>query len=598
MRIAVIDRDRCKPRKCNLECIRFCPKVRSGVEAIKIDEERKHVEIVEEACVGCGICVRKCPFNAITVVNLAEELKEDCVHQYGPNSFRLYRLPVPKPGKTTGLIGPNGVGKTTAIKILAGVLKPNLGRYWDPPDWDEVIRFYRGSELQAYFQRLSQGRLRVVYKPEYIDAIPKLVKGTVKDILTNKDERGVLEEAVERLELKNLLERRLSELSGGELQRVAIAVACEREADVYIFDEPTNYLDIYQRIKIARVVRELSEKHGKTVLVIEHDLAVLDYLSDYVCVIYGEPGVYGVVSSPHGVKEGINIYLDGYIPDLNIKFRREPVRFSMPVEERVRVEKEVLVEIPPMKKSYNGSFTLEVEGGEVYRGEVIVAMGPNGIGKTTLAKLLAGVLKPDEGSSPKENIKVAYKPQYIRPSFEGTVEELLLTVNEGFFKTELCKTELIRPLGLEKLLDKEVPSLSGGELQRVAIVTCLLREADLYIIDEGSAFLDVEQRLAMARAIRRFIRDMEKSALVIEHDIIVANAVADRVMLFTGESGVYGKALKPMELKEGMNLFLSRMDVTFRRDLRTGRPRINKPGSRLDRIQKEKGEYYYVTPAA
>jgi ATP-binding cassette subfamily E protein 1 len=124
------------------------------------------------------------------------------------------------------------------------------------------------------------------------------------------------------LELKKIWDRPLDVLSGGELQRVAVAAALSRNADVYLFDEPSSYLDVKQRLVVARAIRSLKEQQ-KTIVVAEHDLAIIDYLSDQICVFYGEPGVYGVVSHTHGVRTGINIYLQGYIPDENIMFRKE-----------------------------------------------------------------------------------------------------------------------------------------------------------------------------------------------------------------------------------------------------------------------------------
>jgi len=165
VRVAVIDKSRCKPNDCSKECYRFCPGVRMRQETVTFDEETGKARIAESLCEGEGICVKKCPFKAIRIVNLPEELEEDLTFRYGPNSFKLYRLPIPKSGRVTGLIGPNGVGKTTAMRILSGEIKPNFGRFDNPPDWDEIIRYYRGSELQGYFEKMANGDLKVVHKP-------------------------------------------------------------------------------------------------------------------------------------------------------------------------------------------------------------------------------------------------------------------------------------------------------------------------------------------------------------------------------------------------------------------------------------------------
>lgn len=289
VRVAVLDKERCRPKDCGLVCRRFCPPVRNRIEAIKVGDDGKPI-IVEMLCVGCGICVRKCPFHAISIVNLPDEVGKECSHRFGVNAFRLYRLPTPLPSHVTGLLGKNGTGKTTAIGILAGAVKPNLGKWEDPPSWSEIVKRFSGSVLQEHFKRIAEGGLKAVHKPQYVDRLPSAVKGRVFELLERVDERGKMESIVERLDLKPVLERSLDILSGGELQRVAVAATCIREADLYLFDEPSSYLDVRQRLAAAKVIRSLASE-GKTVFVSEHDLAVLDYLSDQVCLFYGVPGV-------------------------------------------------------------------------------------------------------------------------------------------------------------------------------------------------------------------------------------------------------------------------------------------------------------------
>ena len=407
VRVAVLDTDKCRPKQCDSVCIRFCPKVRSKIEAIRMEGEKP--VIVEALCSGCGICIKKCPFGAISIVNIPDELEEAASHRFSANSFKLYRLPIPSPGVVLGLLGQNGIGKTTAINILTGELKINLGKYDTPPEWSEIIQHFRGSTLQEHFQKMSEKRLKAVHKPQYVDKIPKIITGKVGDVLEKVNERNKLKAITEQLQLSTVWNRKLNVLSGGELQRVAVAAALCRDADVYFFDEPSSYLDVKQRLEVARAIRGLKEE-GKTVVVAEHDLAIIDYLSDQICVFYGTPGVYGVVSNVHGVRVGINVYLQGYIPDENMRFRKEPIEFHVKPPALGRGAGQVLVRWENMKKSYKG-FKLEVESGEAKQGEVIGILGPNGIGKTTFVKLLAGLEKPDEGMPAMlYELQVGYKP--------------------------------------------------------------------------------------------------------------------------------------------------------------------------------------------
>jgi ATP-binding cassette subfamily E protein 1 len=563
--------------------------VRSRVEAIRFEENK--IIISEKLCSGCGICVKKCPFKAISIVNLPDELEKDCSHRFGENAFKLFRLPMPSPGTVLGLLGQNGIGKSTTLKVFSGEIKPNLGNFQNPPDWETIIQFYRGSSLQDYFQKVSEGNLKVSHKPQYVDRIPKAIQGKVSDILEKVDQRNVLDKLSEDLELKKIWDRTLDVLSGGELQRVAVTAALCREAEVYLFDEPSSYLDVKQRLEVAKAIRSLKEQQ-KTVVVAEHDLAIIDYLSDQICVFYGEPSVYGVVSHVHGGRTGINIYHQGYIPDENIMFGKESIIFHEKPPAQMALSDEVLLRWGQFEKTFKG-FKLTAEPGEIRKGEIIGILGPNGIGKTTFVKILAGMEKADTEQF-FGKLTVSYKPQYIAPDYPGTVMELLMNVAKENYTSSWYKTEILQPLRVESLLDHNVMELSGGELQKVAIAAALSRQADVLLLDEPSAYLDVEERLNMAKALRRIVEAHSVPAFVVEHDVVTQDFLADRLMVFSGESGVAGTANPPTSLRKGMNLFLKEMDVTFRRDSVTRRPRVNKEGSRLDLMQKDIDEYYYT----
>ncbi len=585
MRIAVVHRDRCHPVKCGTECILYCPRVRTGDETVVIGEDQK-VVISEELCVGCGICVKKCPFEALAIVNLPEELDQP-THRYGRNGFVLYGLPIPIEGKVTGILGPNGIGKSTSVKILSGTLIPNLGRTDAPISWKEVLDLYQGTELFDYLQVLSQKNVKVAVKPQYIDQIPKVFTGSVRELLATTDERGRLDHYIDRLSLRAVIDRPIAHLSGGELQRVAIAACLARNADFYFFDEITPYLDVYQRMAAADLIRDLARE--RPVVIVEHDLAILDMLADTVHIAYGEPAVFGVITYPKGVRVGINQYLEGFLPEENVRFRPYAVTFDARAHAS-GTDREVLLTFPAMTKQF-AQFSLSVGGGEIRGGEVLGVLGANGIGKSTFAGLLAGVIEPDTGSMDKR-VRISYKPQYLKGDSPATVEEVLRQTTAKF-DTSFYQHEILEPLSLSPLLQAPVNTLSGGELQRVAIAVCLSRDADLYILDEPSAHLDVEQRVRISRMIRKHAEGRGASTLVIDHDIYVIDMISDRILVFEGEPGVHGRAAGPFDMAPGMNRFLAALGITFRRD-KSGRPRINKPGSFLDREQVAAGEYYYT----
>jgi ATP-binding cassette subfamily E protein 1 len=590
-RVAVLDQDLCQPQKCGLECIKYCPVNKSGAECVTINEESKKAQIDEDICNGCGICVKVCPFDAITIVNLASELATDKIHQYGANSFRLYKLPTPRKGEVVGLLGRNGMGKSTVVNILSGKLKPNLGRYENPPEWDEIFKHYSGTELKQHFQKIEQNQIRASIKPQQIHHLAEAFEGTGNELLDKYDERGITRELVRELGLQNSMEQSLKELSGGELQRIAVAAAASKDTEFYFFDEPSSYNDVFQRIGVARVIQGLA-KIGKSVMVVEHDLTLLDFLSDYIEVLYGEPTAYGIVSNILSTKIGINVFLDGYLPNENVRFRDK--KFSMDVSSSstdIFQEGSDIVNYPRLEKNFD-SFSVSIEPGKVRKGEVLGIMGANALGKTTMMKMIAGVQKPDVGSVDKK-IKIAYKPQYLQNDIDIEVIALLEKASGGPIEGSQEEEQILDPLKIRKLYNKSVKNLSGGELQKIAVASCLIQKVDLYALDEPSAFLDVEDRIAVAKFLQKFVRSFGKSAIIIDHDLQLMDLVSDSMIIFEGKSGKVGTATSPMPKPEAMNRFLKSLDMSFRRDEKSLRPRVNKIESRLDKDQKSSGNFYY-----
>ncbi|MEC8340955.1 MAG: ribosome biogenesis/translation initiation ATPase RLI [Candidatus Thermoplasmatota archaeon] len=588
MRVAVLKEDNCQPKKCNDECQVFCPPVRNGQECIIMDENTGKPHISESLCIGCGICINKCPHDALIIENLPSELETDMIHRYSMNGFRLFRLPTPSKESVVGILGPNGMGKSTAISALSGRMIPNLGDWLNQEaQWDEVIDSLPKGELRDFFIAVQGGKIRVAVKPQNVDRLPKRITGTVMDLLSKVDERGLLDETTRSLGIDHLMDRTVQQLSGGELQRMAIAATILRDVDVYFFDEPSSYLDIHERMRIVRIIQALAET--KRVIVIEHDLAVLDVLADLIHIVYGKKGAFGIFTPARSTRQAINSYLDGFLPEENVRIRDKPIKFLRHRDRSGEIGTPV-VSWGGLEKRL-GEFKLTSGEGAVHRSEVVGVVGSNGTGKSTMIKILAGEHEYDAGWVTAE-ATISYKPQHIDVDIDGSVQLWLDSELGPRWRSGEFNVNVIKALGIDQLLPKRVKKLSGGERQAVSIALCLGREADLYLLDEPSAHLDANARMEAAKAIRRTMEANEKSAFVIDHDVYFIDIVSDSLLVFEGQGGVEGRATGPYKLRDGMNRFLSGVDVTFRRDHDSRRPRINKNESRKDREQRNSGDYY------
>ncbi|MEK6899684.1 MAG: ATP-binding cassette domain-containing protein [Nanoarchaeota archaeon] len=201
-------------------------------------------------------------------------------------------------------------------------------------------------------------------------------------------------------------------------------------------------------------------------------------------------------------------------------------------------------------------------------------------------KILAGLIDPDSGELDKK-VKVAYKPQYLETSSEITVADFLERAIAKY------QHQLINPLDLEKLFTQKLSELSGGQLQRVAIAHCLSQDAELFLLDEPSAYLDIEQRLLISKIIKNLAWERDITILVVDHDLMFLDYISNRLIVFSGTPAVEGHLQGPLKMEEGMNMFLKSLDITMRRDPASHRPRINDPGSVKEREQKNENKWYY-----
>jgi len=565
MKLAIIHKEKCRPTVCGHECKKYCPVEKKDADScVNIAGKAK---IDENTCIGCAICVKRCPFGAIDIVNLPSVSEDDMVHRYGENGFALYGLPTPKEGSVLGLLGRNGIGKSTAVKLLAGTEKINLGK--GEASGDDVKNFFKGNEILRYFENIDEKKIS--YKPQNLSKLAVDVR--VIDLLRQRGDEAQIRRLAERLGVSQVLNNKMNRLSGGELQRVAIIAASLGDADVYFFDEPLAFLDIGERLRVSDYIKELGE--GKAVVVVEHDLLILDYLTDYLNIFFGGQGAFGTVSGVKSSKVGVNAYLQGFLKEENMRIRDKALSFNFTKNPALSGAK--IAEWPAFDLEFESGFELKVGAGEIHGNHVIGILGRNGTGKTSFVRALAGELSTNVGKLDL-GLDVSYKPQYLFTDSEEVVRDIMFS--------EKINKKLASTFNLGVLQGKKLNELSGGELQRFSVARCLAKDADIYLIDEPSAYLDVEERISVAKAIKDIMVEREKTAFVVDHDLLLISYLADSIINFSGESAVRGEASEIRDFETGISSLLESLDITLRKDKESGRPRINKKGSVLDREQK------------
>lgn len=570
MKLAVINKEKCRPTMCSHECQKYCPVEKKETNSCITIENKAKID--ENTCIGCSICVKRCPLDAIKIINLPSIKESDIVHRYGKNGFALYGLPTPKKEGILGLLGRNGIGKTTAIKLLCGQEKINLGK--EIASKEDIKKFFKGNEIQRYLEGLE--KKKISYKPQNLSSLSIEIK--VMDLLEKRGKTEEIKKFAEELEISHILENKMNELSGGELQKIAILATALGKSDVYFFDEPLAYLDILERLRVSDFIRKIGNK--KEVIVVEHDLLMLDYLTDYLNIFYGSTGAYGIISGVKTSKYGVNSYLKGFLKEENMQIRDKELSFNFTKNQGSKGN--LLTSWPDFKINLGSTFELKVESGEIHQNHVVGILGKNGTGKTSFVKALAGELKTDKGKLDL-NLKISYKPQYLFTEDKTLVSEALAK--------EKVNKKMRSTFNLSVLEEKKICDLSGGELQKLNIALCISKEADVYLIDEPSAYLDVEERISVAKAVKDTMTEREKTAFVVDHDLLLISYLADSIINFNGSGGSFGHAEKIKDFETGISNLLKSLNITLRKDEESGRPRINKKDSVLDREQKQRGEW-------
>ena len=427
------------------------------------------------------------------------------------------------------LAGDSGSGKSTLLKCLNGLIPETVegslegNLYFEDKKYSELRMFELNEKIGSVFQNPRSQFFTTNSTAELV--FPMENYGYTKKLM---DER--LETLTEKFGLHPLLNRNIFEISSGERQLLALASAMALNQKAVIFDEPSANLDYGNAMKLGKIISGM-KKSGITVIVADHRFYYLKGLIDRVFLI--EDGRLSQFDSEEEFKKS---KYDTRSFDL--------FALDLPVPEKSINTEEIAGLKNVSYKNILTDISLELK-----KGEVSVLVGNNGVGKTTLAKLLCKTVKPDNGE-----VNVNELPFYIMqdPDFQlfGTsVYNELALVNDN----EEAITETLKYLGLYDYKDKHPFDLSGGQKQRLQIGMAMLCDKTLIIFDEPTSGLDI---VSMKKVAREIVRLKENAAvLVISHDYEFIRNVANRIIYLKS-----GKVHEDFELTDNT---LCKLNIIF-----------------------------------
>ncbi len=395
--------------------------------------------------------------------------------------------------------GVSGSGKTTLLRVLAGV----MGRYVN--GWYKGIVKINDRNLYELDSRTIIELIAYIAQEPWYGILSPTVEGEVivNQLLVEKYNRKKINSILKRFGLRDLEKRLTYTLSAGETQRLLLASNTIRKTKIYLFDEPSSYLDEEARkILVEEAIRLVED--GAIIVVVDHYIDLWwDYLSKILVL-----------------EKGRQLYFGD--PDLQVI--RSVMETGLKKPERSSTD--VLVSLSSIYYKYPGTrfYVIRDLSFDVKRSSITWVKGPNGTGKTTLLKIIAGLLKPSKGVVKRKG-RAIYIPENPLLFFsEPTVRE---EVYAGAINRELVD-ELVDVFNLRPLLDRKLKHTSSGERRRVAIVSALTRGYDIICIDEPTAGLDLENRLKILETLVR-VAEEGYTVIVAGHDPLM-NRIANNVV--------------------------------------------------------------------
>lgn len=480
-----------------------------------------------------------------------------------------------KSGEVIGITGESGCGKTTTMRAILGLLSNNAQVSIKSMEvmGEEILRDFKssGKEVPPEIKKLRGKVISMIFQEPaaYLDQAMTIGKQLVPTIrehkkCTKKEARVEAEELLKKAGFENghlVMKKYPFELSGGMCQRAAIAIALASEPKILIADEPVTALDVTIQKKILELLRKLAKEENLSVIFVSHDLEAAAAVCDRVLIMKD-----GSMKESGNVDRIFKHPKEEYTK--NMLRCAELMKKGKPVKE---TGKEDLLTLRHVSKSYHVTEAVRDVSFSIYKGESFGLIGESGCGKTTLAKLISGLLKVDEGTicyHGEENFPSGYLRQKkcsnrIRMVFQNpltslnpalTVEEMLTETIRTREKNEKLRKmtrgerknrclEVLRKVRLdESVLVKYPHEFSGGQRQRLAIARALLGDPDLLICDEAVAALDLLVQKQILDLLKEIQEKDHMTYLFISHDLNAVKYFCHRVgVMYQGRLVDIGK---------------------------------------------------------
>ena len=510
-----------------------------------------------------------------------------------------------EPGERVGLIGRNGTGKSSLLKIIAGTAHPDDGRVWrapgmrlayvpQEPDLDpEHTVFEAVAEGLGAAQQLLVDYHHVAHAMGDADADMDALLARMHDLQSELEAhdgwnmKARVETTMSRLALPE--DVRIGALSGGQKKRVALAQALVMQPDVLLLDEPTNHLDL----AAIEWLEGLLNEFAGSVMLITHDRRFLDNVATRIVeldrgLLSGFPGNFSAyqvkkqemleVEAVHNekfdkvlaqeevwIRKGIEARRtrnEGRVRRLEALRRERAARrersgtVNLNVDQGERSGK-LVAELENVSKSWGDKTIIRNFTGRVMRGDKIGLVGPNGAGKSTLLKLILGELQPDSGTVKLgTKLAVAYFDQFrTQLDEEATLAD---TISKGSDFIEIGGERKHVISYLEDFLfapqraRSPVKSLSGGERNRLLLARLFTRPANVLVLDEPTNDLDIET----LELLESLLQDYQGTVLLVSHDRTFLDNVVTQVIAFEGGgrlqeyAGGYDDYVRSKKLRE------------------------------------------------